>query len=48
MIQGGSVDDDVLAAVKAEIPPGARVMVVLDSDHSYEHVLGNAALTVRW
>mgnify|MGYP003941716347 FL=1 len=39
MIQGGSVDDDVLAAVKAEIPPGARVMVVLDSDHSYEHVL---------
>ncbi|NYJ13663.1 cephalosporin hydroxylase [Rhizobium leguminosarum] len=39
MIQGGSVDDEVLAAVKAEIPPGARVMVVLDSDHSYEHVL---------
>ncbi|QND40173.1 cephalosporin hydroxylase [Rhizobium leguminosarum bv. viciae] len=39
MIRGGSVDDDVLAAVKAEIPPGARVMVVLDSDHSYEHVL---------
>ena len=39
MIQGGSVDDDVIVAVKAEIPPSARVMVVLDSDHSYEHVL---------
>lgn len=39
MIQGGSVDNEVLAAVKAEIPPGARVMVVLDSDHSYQHVL---------
>ncbi|WP_117190951.1 cephalosporin hydroxylase family protein [Rhizobium terrae] len=39
MIQGGSVDADILEAVKAEIPPGARVMVVLDSDHSREHVL---------
>lgn len=39
LIEGGSVDDDVLAKVKAAIPPGARVMVVLDSDHSYEHVL---------
>lgn len=39
LIQGGSVDDDVMAKVKAEIPPGARVMVVLDSDHSRDHVL---------
>lgn len=39
LIEGGSVDDDVLAKVKAEIPPGARVMVVLDSDHSRDHVL---------
>ncbi len=39
MIEGGSVDEDVLAKVKAEIPSGARVMVILDSDHSYEHVL---------
>jgi cephalosporin hydroxylase len=39
MIEGGSVDEDVLAKVKAEIPEGARVMVILDSDHTYQHVL---------
>lgn len=39
MIEGGSVDDDVLAKVRAEIPAGAKVMVILDSDHSYDHVL---------
>ncbi|MFO6463583.1 cephalosporin hydroxylase family protein [Jannaschia sp. KMU-145] len=39
LIEGGSADDDVLAKVRAEIPEGARVMVVLDSDHSRDHVL---------
>lgn len=39
LIEGGSVDADTLAAVRAEIPEGARVMVVLDSDHSRDHVL---------
>jgi cephalosporin hydroxylase len=39
LIEGGSVDDDVLEKVRAEIPEGAKVMVVLDSDHSREHVL---------
>lgn len=39
MIEGGSVDADTLARVRAEIPVGARVMVVLDSDHSRSHVL---------
>ncbi len=39
LIEGGSVDDDTLAKVRAEIPTGARVMVVLDSDHSRAHVL---------
>ena len=39
LIEGGSVDDNTLARVKAEIPEGARVMVVLDSDHSRDHVL---------
>lgn len=39
LIEGGSVDHDVLAKVRAEIPAGARVMVVLDSDHSRDHVL---------
>jgi cephalosporin hydroxylase len=39
LIEGGSVDDDTLARVRAEIPAGARVMAVLDSDHSRAHVL---------
>jgi cephalosporin hydroxylase len=39
LIEGGSVDEDTLARVRAEIPAGARVMVVLDSDHSRDHVL---------
>ncbi len=39
LIEGGSVDADTLARVRAEIPAGARVMVVLDSDHSRDHVL---------
>lgn len=39
LIEGGSVDDETLARVRAEIPEGARVMAVLDSDHSRAHVL---------
>jgi cephalosporin hydroxylase len=39
LIEGGSVSEDTLARVRAEIPAGARVMVVLDSDHSRDHVL---------
>ena len=39
LIEGGSVDADTLSEVRALIPPGARVMVVLDSDHSRDHVL---------
>lgn len=39
LIEGGSIDDDVLEKIRAEIPEGARVMVVLDSDHSRDHVL---------
>lgn len=39
LIEGGSVDDETLAKVRAEIPEGAKVMVILDSDHSHKHVL---------
>ncbi len=40
MIEGGSTDDDTLARVRKLIPEGAKVMVILDSKHSREHVLG--------
>jgi cephalosporin hydroxylase len=39
LIEGSSVAEPVLARVKAAIAPGSSVMVFLDSDHSYEHVL---------
>jgi cephalosporin hydroxylase len=39
LIEGGSTDEVMLAAVRREIPPGASVMVILDSDHGCEHVL---------
>lgn len=39
LIEGGSTAEETLARVKAEIPEGASVMVVLDSDHSRDHVL---------
>lgn len=39
LVEGGSVDAGTLERVRAEIPAGARVMVVLDSDHSRDHVL---------
>jgi len=44
LIEGGSTDDATIAAVKAAIPAGARVMVILDSDHSYSHVLDECRL----
>jgi cephalosporin hydroxylase len=39
LIEGPSADAVTVEKVRAEIPDGAAVMVVLDSDHSYEHVL---------
>ncbi len=39
LIEGSSIAPDVVAKVKAEMPQGAKVMVVLDSDHSRDHVL---------
>lgn len=39
LIEGPSTTAETLAKVKAEIPEGASVMVVLDSDHSRDHVL---------
>jgi len=39
LIEGSSIDPETIARVKAEIPAGAAVMLVLDSDHSKNHVL---------
>ena len=38
LIEGDSVAQSTVDAVRALIPPGARVMVALDSNHSADHV----------
>jgi cephalosporin hydroxylase len=39
LIEGSSTAPDVIAEVQSTIPQDAVVMVVLDSDHSYAHVM---------
>jgi cephalosporin hydroxylase len=39
LIKGSSTDEKIVAAVKAHVEPGMRVMVILDSNHTHEHVL---------
>ncbi len=39
LIEGPSTAPEVIEQVKREIPKGASVMVVLDSDHGHDHVL---------
>jgi cephalosporin hydroxylase len=39
LIQGSSIDPATIDRVRAELPPQSSVMVVLDSDHSRDHVL---------
>lgn len=39
LIEGSSIDDGIVAQVKSLIKPGETVMVVLDSNHTHDHVL---------
>lgn len=39
LIEGDSISPDTLARVSKEIPSGSKVLVILDSDHSYAHVM---------
>jgi cephalosporin hydroxylase len=38
-IEGSSVAPEVLARVQNEIPAGSKVLVLLDSNHTYDHVM---------
>lgn len=40
LIEGDSLADETVSAVRSRIRPGERVLVALDSAHSREHVLG--------
>jgi cephalosporin hydroxylase len=39
LIEGSSTAPAIVSQVKSSIKPGEKVMVVLDSDHSYKHVM---------
>lgn len=39
MIQGSAIDPDIIAQVKARVGNSKRVLVILDSNHTHEHVL---------
>jgi cephalosporin hydroxylase len=39
LVEGSSTAPETLDRVRASIPDGARVMVILDSNHTHEHVL---------
>lgn len=43
LIQGSSIADETLAQVRAQIRPGERVLVILDSNHSAAHVAAELA-----
>ena len=38
LVEGSSIDSAIIDRVKTHIPHGARVMVILDSDHTHAHV----------
>lgn len=38
LIQGSSTDPSIVAAARAQVKPGERVLVLLDSNHTYAHV----------
>lgn len=44
LIQGSSIDEGTVAEVRSHIRPDDRVMVVLDSNHTHDHVLAELEL----
>jgi cephalosporin hydroxylase len=39
LIEGGSTEIDIVAKVKKHIKPADKVLILLDSNHTYKHVL---------
>lgn len=44
LIEGSSIDGAVAASVRAQVNPDDRVLVILDSNHTEEHVLNELEL----
>jgi len=39
LIEGSSTDDDIVSKVKSHVKPNDKVLILLDSNHTYNHVL---------
>ncbi len=39
MIEGSSIDSKIVEEVRRNIPAGAKTLIILDSDHTHDHVL---------
>lgn len=39
LVEGSSIEPETVAAVRRLVPPGATVLVALDSNHTHDHVL---------
>ncbi len=39
LLHGSSTDPDIVATIKSRVQPGDTVMVLLDSNHTHDHVL---------
>ena len=39
LIEGSSIDQDVISQVHSSVPSGSRAVVSLDSNHTHDHVL---------
>jgi cephalosporin hydroxylase len=39
LVEGSSIDPEIVERVKGMVKPGEKVLVLLDSNHSYAHVL---------
>lgn len=48
MIQGSSVDQAIVDKVAAHVRPDDRVLIFLDSNHSYDHVLAELKAYARF
>lgn len=44
LVEGSSIDPDIVATIRDQIDPADRVMVVLDSNHTHDHVLAELRL----
>ena len=40
LVEGSSVAPEIVAEVRGRVRPGERVLVMLDSNHTHDHVLG--------